>query len=211
VQSQLGDRIDLLLDGGDCPGGVASTVVDLTTSPFRMLRDGPIRKEDIESTMGTILTTDTKAATPEERKGTRIALGSDHAGYALKSEIAAFLADLGFEVLDLGTEDGQHSVHYPEFGRAVAQTVAGGSCDLGIAICGTGIGVSIAANKIRGARAALCTDTYMARMSRQHNDANVLCLGGRVLGTGSALDIVAAWLKAEFEGGRHATRVAMFE
>ena len=211
VVSQLRGRIDLLLDGGDCPGGVASTVVDLTTSPLNILRDGPIGKEKLQAVIGDNPTTDTKQAASERHMGMKIALGSDHAGYALKSEVAAFLADLGYDVVDLGTEDDRHSVHYPEYGKAVAQAVASGTCDLGIAICGTGIGVSIAANKVHGARAALCTDTYMARMSRQHNDANVLCLGGRVVGTGLALDIVASWLKGEFEGGRHATRVAMFE
>ena len=211
VVSQLRGRIDLLLDGGDCPGGVSSTVVDLTTSPVRILRSGPIGEEELQSVVGNNLTIDAEQAASERQMAMKIALGSDHAGYALKSEVAAFLADLGYDVVDLGTEDDQHSVHYPEYGKAVAQAVSNGMCDLGIAICGTGIGVSIAANKVHGARAALCTDTYMARMSREHNDANVLCLGGRVVGTGLALDIVAAWLKGEFQGGRHATRVAMFE
>ncbi|MBC8449012.1 MAG: ribose 5-phosphate isomerase B [Chloroflexi bacterium] len=141
----------------------------------------------------------------------RIAIGSDHAGYVLKAEIACWLVEQGYQVRDLGTGNAEDSVDYPDFARAVAQAVAAGECDLGIAICGTGIGVSITANKVPGVRAAVCTDTYMARMSRQHNDANVLCLGGRVVGIGLALDIVAAWLSASFEGGRHARRVAKYE
>lgn len=141
----------------------------------------------------------------------RIAIGSDHAGYMLKTEIARWLVAQGYEVRDWGTDNAEDSVDYPDFARAVAQAVAAGECDLGIALCGTGIGVSITANKVPGVRAAVCTDTYMARMSRQHNDANVLCLGGRVLGVGLALDIVAAWLTAAFEGGRHARRVAKYE
>jgi ribose 5-phosphate isomerase B len=110
-------------------------------------------------------------------------------------------------VQDFGTA-GPESVDYTDFARQAARAVAAGACDRGIVVCGTGIGVSIAANKVVGIRAALCTDGYMARMSRQHNDANILALGARVLGEGLALDIVDAWLAAEFEGGRHARRVA---
>jgi len=137
-----------------------------------------------------------------------IAIGSDHAGYNLKSEIARWLAERGYAVRDLGTDDADIPVDYPDFARAVAQAVTGGEKDLGIAVCGTGLGVSITANKAPGVRAALCTDTYTARMSRLHNDANVLCLGERVVGIGLALDIVAVWLQASFEGERHARRLA---
>ena len=141
----------------------------------------------------------------------RIAIGSDHAGYALKAEVARWLAERGYAVRDLGTDDADTSVDYPDFARSVAQAVAGCECDLGIAVCGTGLGVSITANKAPGVRAALCTDTYTAHMSRLHNDANVLCLGQQVVGIGLALDIVAAWLQASFEGGRHARRLAKIE
>lgn len=137
----------------------------------------------------------------------KIALGADHGGFALKDRIAAHLRERGHEVMDFGT-GGPESVDYPDYARQTAQAVAAGQCARGIVVCGTGIGVSIAANKVAGIRAALCTDSYMARMSRQHNDANVLALGARVLGEGLALDIVDAWLSAEFEGGRHARRIA---
>lgn len=136
----------------------------------------------------------------------KIALGADHGGYELKQAILAHLREQGYAVQDFGT-DGPASVDYPDYAIPLARAVAAGEYDLGILICGTGIGMSIAANKVRGARAAACSDTYSARMSRQHNNANILCLGGRVLGLGLALDIVDTWLGAEFEGGRHARRV----
>ena len=136
----------------------------------------------------------------------KIAVGADHGGYALKDIIVDRLQERGYEVRDFGTH-GPEPVDYPDYARPVARAVASGVFDLGILVCGTGIGVSIAANKVVGIRAAACSDTYSARMSRQHNNANVLCLGGRVLGPGLALDIVDAWLTAEFEGGRHARRV----
>lgn len=136
----------------------------------------------------------------------RIVVGADHGGYRLKEEIARFLADGGYEVEDVGTYD-ETSTDYPDYAVRVARAVVEGRADLGILVCGTGIGMSIAANKVKGVRAALATDGYMARMAREHNDANVLCLGGRVLGVGSALEIVRAFLEARFAGGRHARRV----
>jgi len=136
----------------------------------------------------------------------RIAIGSDHGGYELKTIVVRHLRELGHEVEDYGTHS-LDSVDYPDFALPVAKAVAAGQCERGMLICGTGIGVCIAANKVRGIRAALCSDTYSARMSRQHNDANILCMGGRVLGQGLALDIVDTWLNASFEGGRHARRV----
>lgn len=137
----------------------------------------------------------------------KIAIGSDHAGYDLKTAVVGWLLEHDHEVVDLGTHSGSVGVDYPDFARAVAEAVARGDCERGIAVCGTGLGVSMTANRVRGIRAALCTDSYMARMSRLHNDANVLCLGQRVLGVGLALDIVEAWLKTGFEGGRHARRL----
>lgn len=135
-----------------------------------------------------------------------IAIGSDHAGYALKADIIKFLEDKGLEVKDFGTNSCD-SVDYPDFGQAVAEAVSSKECEKGIIICGTGIGISIAANKVPGVRAALCTDSYMAKMSRQHNDANVLALGERVLGPGVVFDIIETWLNTEFLGGRHQNRV----
>jgi ribose 5-phosphate isomerase B len=136
----------------------------------------------------------------------RIAIASDHAGYELKQQIARYLLAQGHQVQDLGTHSPQ-SVDYPDYAVRVARAVVAGEAERGILICGTGIGMSIAANKVRGARAAVCTDCYMARMARQHNDARILCLGGRVLGLGSALDVVEVFLRTDFVGGRHAQRV----
>ncbi len=135
-----------------------------------------------------------------------IAIGSDHAGYLLKADIIKLLEDKGLEVKDFGTNC-PDSVDYPDFGQAVAEAVSSKECEKGIVICGSGIGISIAANKVPGVRAALCTDSYTAKMSRQHNDANVLAIGERVTGPGVAFDIVETWLATEFLGGRHQKRV----
>ena len=138
----------------------------------------------------------------------RIALSSDHAAIALRLAIAAHLAARGWIVVDIGPVTPE-STHYPEHGAAAARLVASGDCDLGIILCGTGQGIMMAANKVRGIRCGVCSDTFSARMIRQHNDANMLSLGARVVGEGLALDIVDAFLAAEFEGGRHAARVDM--
>ena len=135
----------------------------------------------------------------------RILLGGDHAGTDLRAELARTLAGWGHEVVDLGTT-GHESVDYPDYAVAVAERVARGD-GVGLLVCGTGIGVDIAANKVAGVRSARVTDTYSARMSRAHNDANVLCLGARVTGAGLAEEIVKAWLDTPFEGGRHQRRV----
>lgn len=136
----------------------------------------------------------------------RIAVGADQGGYELKQPIVDFLVDQDHEVSDLGIYC-LESVDYPDVAETVARAVAAGEAERGIVICGTGIGVSLAANKMQGIRAALCTDCYMARMAREHNDAQILCLGGRVVGPGLALDIVQVFLTSEFQGGRHARRV----
>ena len=136
-----------------------------------------------------------------------IAIGSDHGGFALKQEIMAHLKEKGVEYKDFGTYTDE-SCDYPDYGEAVARAVASGECERGIAVCGTGIGISIAMNKVRGIRAALCGDCYSAEMTRRHNDANILALGGRVVGAGLALKIVDIFLETPFEGGRHARRVA---
>ncbi|MEA3342040.1 MAG: ribose 5-phosphate isomerase B [Chloroflexota bacterium] len=137
----------------------------------------------------------------------RIAIGADHGGYELKKNIVEHLIAQGYQVQDFGAH-GPESVDYPDIAAPVARAVAAGEFERGILICGTGIGMSLAANKIDGVRAAVCTDCYMARMSRQDNDANILCLGGRVLGVGLALDVVRTFLSNEFLEGRHARRVA---
>jgi ribose 5-phosphate isomerase B len=135
-----------------------------------------------------------------------IIIGSDHGGLVLKTALNSYLKRRGFEVADAGT-NGDASVDYPDFGEKVAETVIAGEAELGILICGTGIGMSIAANKIPGIRAALVTDVFMARMAKEHNNANVLVLGGRVLDEQKACDLVGAWLDATFEGGRHQARL----
>lgn len=136
----------------------------------------------------------------------RIALGSDHGGYHLKQIIKEYLEGQGLAYKDFGTFDAT-SVDYPDYAYRVAAAVAAGEYERGILCCGTGIGVCIAANKVAGIRAALCHDTFSARAAREHNDANILTLGERVIGPGLAVDIVATWLAAEFSGGRHTRRV----
>ena len=136
----------------------------------------------------------------------RIAIGSDHAGYDLKQHLIGVLADLGHDVDDQGTSSTE-SVDYPEICAGVARTVVAGRADRGIVLGGSGQGEQIAANKVRGARAALCNDLYTARMSREHNDANVLAMGGRIVAPGLADEIVTLWLATDFEGGRHQRRL----
>lgn len=140
----------------------------------------------------------------------RIVLSSDHAAIALRQAVAEHIAARGWEVVDIGPTTPE-STHYPLHGAAAARRVASGECALGIVLCGTGQGIMMAANKVAGIRCGVCSDTFSARMIRQHNDANMLSLGARVVGEGLALEIVDAFLDAEFEGGRHATRVAMIE
>jgi len=141
---------------------------------------------------------------------TRIALSSDHTAIRLRQVIGAHVATLGWQAVDIGPTTPE-STHYPTHGKAAAQLVASGECQLGIILCGTGQGIMMAANKVEGIRCGVCSDTFSARMIRQHNDANMLSIGARVVGEGLALDIVDAFLSARFEGGRHATRVAMIE
>jgi ribose 5-phosphate isomerase B len=138
----------------------------------------------------------------------RVALGADHAGYYLKTLVASTLTDWGYDVVDLGTDSATESVDYPDFGEAVGRAVSSGAADLGVAVCGTGIGISIAANKVPGVRAAVVHDVTSARLAREHNHANVLCLGGRMIGTSVAVDAVEAWLAATPAEGRHVSRVA---
>lgn len=136
----------------------------------------------------------------------KIVIGADHAGYSLKEELKAVLQQEGIEFLDVGTMN-EESVDYPDFAEDVARKVASKNFDRGVLICGTGIGVAIAANKVKGIRAANCSEPVSARLSREHNNANVLTIGSRIVGSEMAKEILRAWLKAEFEGGRHARRV----
>ena len=136
----------------------------------------------------------------------RIAIGADHAGFALKQHLVAALTRLGHQIDDLGT-DSSEPVDYPDICARVARAVVEHRADRGIVIGGSGQGEQMAANKVRGTRAALCNDLYTARMSRQHNDANVLAMGGRIVGCGLADEIVSLWLSTEFEGGRHQRRI----
>lgn len=138
----------------------------------------------------------------------RIVLSSDHAAISLRRAIAAHIEAKGWEVEDIGPQTPE-SVPYPAQGAAAAARVASGDCRFGIILCGTGQGIMMAANKVKGIRCGVCSDTFSARMIRQHNDANMLSMGARVVGEGLALDIVDAFLTAEFEGGRHAPRVGM--
>ncbi len=136
----------------------------------------------------------------------KIAIGADHAGYALKTHLIATLKEMGHEVEDLGTHS-EESVDYPPICAAVGRAVARGEADRGIVLGGSGQGEQMAANKVRGVRAALCNDLFTARLSRSHNDANVLSMGGRIVAPGLAEEILSVWLSTEFEGGRHTRRV----
>lgn len=135
-----------------------------------------------------------------------IAIGSDHGGYDLKCVLVDFLKENNYLFTDFGTNN-PDSVDYPDYAYEVSKAVVSGKYEKGILICGTGIGISIAANKVKGIRAALCTNSFMAKLSRQHNDANVLVLGGRIVASNHAIDILETWLNTDFEGGRHLNRV----
>ena len=138
----------------------------------------------------------------------KLIIGNDHGGYAAKKELVEHLAARGIGVVDAGC-DSEQIVRYPHYAREVAGAVARGEADRGILICSTGIGMSIAANKVKGIRAALCTDTYMAKMTRRHNDSNVLCLGGKITGIFEIIDIVDTWLAENYDGGRHAISLGL--
>lgn len=140
----------------------------------------------------------------------RIVLSSDHTAIPLRQRIADYIGEQGWEVVDIGPTTPE-STHYPRHGEAAARLVASGECRLGIILCGTGQGIMMAANKVKGVRCGVCSDAFSARMIRAHNDANMLSIGARVVGEGLALDIVDAFLSAKFDGGRHAPRVEMID
>ena len=140
----------------------------------------------------------------------KVAIGCDHGGIVLKDAVVSVLTDLGAEIVDFGTMD-DTSVDYPEYGLKVAEAVAEGKCDLGVVMCGTGIGISISCNKVPGIRCALVTNEFMANATKNHNNANIISLGGRVLSPDEAKAIVKAWYTAEYEGGRHQRRLDMIQ
>lgn len=140
-----------------------------------------------------------------------IGLGCDHGGLELKNEVIRYLESQGIEYKDFGTKTSE-SVDYPKYAKLVANAVASGECEKGILICGTGIGISIAANKVKGIRCALCHDVFSAKATREHNDSNILAMGGRVIGPGAAIEVVKAWLGTDFSGDeRHIRRINMIE
>lgn len=139
---------------------------------------------------------------------TKVAIGCDHGGFVLKQSVVDTLCELGAQVVDFGCNSTE-SVDYPVYGQKVANAVASGECDLGVVMCGTGIGISIVANKVKGIRCGLATNTFMAEATKRHNNANIIALGGRVVSPDEAKEIVKAWYTAEFEGGRHQRRVDM--
>ena len=136
----------------------------------------------------------------------KVAIGCDHGGIDLKEAVMAALQELQINVIDMGTHD-RNSCDYPDFAQKVSEAVVSGECEQGVLICGTGLGMSMAANKVKGIRAALCNEVFSAKMARAHNDANILCLGARVVGSGVAQEIAKAYFSGSFEGGRHARRV----
>ena len=140
----------------------------------------------------------------------KVAFGCDHAGFVLKEAVVAHLKEMGHEVVDFGCYTPER-VDYPTQGEKAARAVASGECELGVLICGTGIGISLAANRVHGIRAAVCSEPYSAEMTRRHNDANMIAFGARVVGEGTACAILDAFFGAQFEGGRHAQRVAMLD
>lgn len=140
----------------------------------------------------------------------KIALASDHGGFELKEKVKSFLRTKGHDVMDLGCNTDE-STDYPEYGKACGEAVMLGNAERGIVVCGTGIGISIAANKVKGIRCALCTSLVMAEMSRKHNNSNMIALGGRILEHDFALSIIEVWLNTEFEGGRHQRRIDLLD
>ena len=140
----------------------------------------------------------------------KVAIGCDHGGLDLKDIVKSVVNELGHDIVDQGCNSSE-SVDYPNFANAVSSLVKDGNCERGILICGTGIGMSMVANRIPGIRAALCHEMFSARMSREHNDANILCLGARVIGQGLAAEIVRTWMTTDFAGGRHQRRIEMFK
>lgn len=199
VLEQIGDQIDMVIDGGKTPGGIESTVVDLSGGSPIIRRQGAISIDELRKILPDIK--------PAKEDSMRIAIGSDHRGLTLKKRVIDLLIEAGHEYKDFGayTED---RVDYPEIAEKVGKAVISGDFKRGILICGTGIGMSMAANKIKGIRAALAFNEFTACRARQHNDANILCLGAEH-DQSQLKEMVNAFLTCEFEGGRHQERVEM--
>lgn len=140
----------------------------------------------------------------------KLAIGSDHVGWELKQEISDYIQSLGHETVDFGAYSSERT-DYPKYGKKVAEEVASGQFDVGVLICGTGVGISISANKVKGIRAVVCSEPYTAKLSKQHNNTNIVAFGSRVVGVDLAKMIVKEWLEASYEGGRHAKRVDMID
>ncbi len=201
VEEDLNGRIDMIIDGGACNIGVSSTVLDMTGEELKILREGTVTAEMIEKTL--------EEAGKMEKK--MIAIGSDHAGYAMKLELKKHLEERGYETTDYGTFS-DASCDYPVYAHAVAHAVVRGEADKGLLVCGTGIGMSMAANKVRGIRAAVLGDEFSAQATREHNDANILCLGARVLDVEKAIKLLDIFLDTPFsEGENHIRRIGRLE
>lgn len=200
ARSRYPEKADRIVSLGDL-AGTGADVPDPYGLPLERYRETAGLLEDSLPWVITLL-----EGSERGRDGMQVAIGSDHAGYPMKQAVIGLLEEIGLSYRDFGTSS-EESVDYPDFGRAVAEAVARGTFQRGILICGTGIGMSIVANKVPGVRAALCHEPYSARMSRLHNDANVLAMGGRVIGPELAREIARVFLETRFEGGRHQRRV----
>ncbi|SDL17288.1 ribose 5-phosphate isomerase B [Halarsenatibacter silvermanii] len=205
----LGEFTEDGRDVNDPFGGSQSTYEKTREQMEKMM-------EEISSRLADFFTETTKTPKEAGKFDTRsdrmvIAAGSDHAGFSLKEEIIDWLEEEGYKVTDVGVDQEKESVDYPDYASRVAEKVAAGEAQLGLLICGTGLGMSMTANKYAGVRAARCHDTYSARMARSHNDASILTMGERVIGTGLAKDVVKAFISTDFSGGRHARRVDKME
>jgi ribose 5-phosphate isomerase B len=206
--SEHADKIFLLkeyahlLDSGQEPEDLEAKEYEIRDPFGQSLETYRQSRQEIDGAVQTILA----RGIGEGGRSMKIALGVDHGGYWAKEAVLEHLNSKGIEVVDFGTHSAE-SCDYPDIAKEVAEAVRDGQCDFGILICGTGIGMCIAANKVRGIRAAQCTDTFSARHARTHNDAQILCLGARVTGLGLMLDIIDTYLQESFTGGRHAVRV----
>ena len=202
VMEDLDGRIDMIIDGGRCEIGVSSTVVDLTKG-LKILREGTITKEMIQEVLNKL-----KANNQEAHM---IAAGSDHAGFEMKNALIEHLKERGYEVKDYGCYSAE-SCDYPDFAKQVAEAVANGEAEKGMLICGTGIGMSIAANKVKGIRAAVLTEEFSAQATREHNDANIICMGARVLDIEKATKLLDIFMDTEFSNGEnHIRRIGKIE
>ncbi|MBR3004368.1 MAG: threonylcarbamoyl-AMP synthase [Lachnospiraceae bacterium] len=203
VRIDLEDKIDMIIDGGTCPIGISSTVLDLTGADIRILREGTVTREMIEETIGRRIN--------DKQEAVMIAAGSDHAGFEMKNALIEHLKERGYEVKDFGCFSAE-SCDYPEYAKAVSEAVVSDEAQMGMLICGTGIGMSIAANKVKGIRAAVVSDEFSTQATREHNDANVICMGARVIDIPKAIKLLDIFLDTEFSNGvNHIRRIGKIE